>query len=200
MTTPDASGSARTSVSGTELVSTGVALDQLPHALRNDHGERSATSTPGERRMNIGEICNRTVVFTYRTMALDEAARLMREHHVGSLVVVEDSAHGRKPIGIITDRDIVVAVVARDVAPSSVTVGDVMSAELATARDEDSIVEALHTMRRKGVRRLPVVKRDGVLVGIVTVDDLLDIVAEQLREIVRAVESETGREARQRGG
>src|SRR3990172_12628772 len=64
------------------------------------------------RAMNVGEICNRIVMFAYRGTSLTDAARLMREHHVGSLVVVDETAQGRVPVGMLTDRDIVVAAVA----------------------------------------------------------------------------------------
>ena len=148
--------------------------------------------------MNVGEICNRIVMFAYRGTSLTDAARLMREHHVGSLVVVDETAQGRVPVGMLTDRDIVVAAVAGDVNPRTVTVGEVMQGELQTVREEDSVSDALRLMRRRGIRRLPVVTMGGTLAGIVTVDDLLGIAAEQLNDLVRAIGAEQSREARVR--
>jgi CBS domain-containing protein len=148
--------------------------------------------------MTVGEICNRIVVVAERATPLTDAARLMREHHVGSLVVVEDRAGARAPVGILTDRDIVVAVVAGGVDPATLTAGDVMVAELVTVREPDSEFEALQLMRRMGVRRVPVVGADGALVGIVTLDDLLEIVAGELDDIVRAIGSEQAHERRAR--
>lgn len=148
--------------------------------------------------MSLGELCNRVVVVTTRTTGVDEAARLMREHHVGSLVVVDDTAIGRKPVGIVTDRDIVIEVVAAGVAPDSVTVGDVMAPELVTAREADEPWDTIQRMRAKGVRRVPVVDREGVLVGIVTVDDLIETVAEELEGLVKVIGQEQAREARTR--
>jgi CBS domain-containing protein len=148
--------------------------------------------------MTVGEICNRVVTVAARATPLADAAQLMREHHVGSLVVVENRAGARVPVGILTDRDIVVAVVARGVDPATLTAGDVMAGELLTVREQDSEFDALQLMRRRGIRRVPVVGADGALVGIVTVDDLLEIVAEQLDDIVRAIASEQAQERRAR--
>jgi CBS domain-containing protein len=148
--------------------------------------------------MNAGELCNREVVIAYRDTPLVEAARLMREHHVGSLVVVVDRLSERVPVGILTDRDIVVAVVAPAVDPRTVTVGEMMTGELLTVREQDSVYDALRLMRGRGIRRVPVVTPAGTLAGIVTLDDLLETVAEQLNDIVRAITSEQVREARAR--
>jgi CBS domain-containing protein len=148
--------------------------------------------------MSVGEICNRVVIFTQRVTLLPEAAGLMREHHVGSLVVVEEQAQGRVPVGILTDRDIVVAVVAPAVDPRTVTAGEMMTGDLLTVREQDSVYDALRLMRGRGIRRVPVVTPTGTLAGIVTLDDLLETVAEQLNDIVRAITSEQAHEARAR--
>lgn len=145
--------------------------------------------------MSAGEICNRSVVVTYRSVALSEAAREMREHHVGSLVVVEETDAGRLPVGMLTDRDIVVAVVAKDLDARTLAVGDAMSTDLVTVREGDSMFDALRLMRQRGVRRVPVTADKGQLVGIVTVDDVLGIVAEQIGELVRAISNEQRRES-----
>jgi CBS domain-containing protein len=148
--------------------------------------------------MNVSDFSNPFVAVVQRTTSLTDAARLMREHHVGSLVVVDETGKGRVPVGILTDRDIVVAVVAREVDPRALTAGDVMSGELATVRPTDSAADALERMRRRGVRRLPVVAENGTLAGIVTIDDLLAAVADELGALVRAISAEQAREARTR--
>jgi CBS domain-containing protein len=148
--------------------------------------------------MNAGEICNREVVVAYRKTTLAEAAKLMRDHHVGSLVVVVDRQAERVPIGILTDRDLTVAVLAKGAEPLSLETGDVMSTELTTVREADSVTEVLRLMRDRGVRRLPVLTPSGALAGIVTIDDVLDIVAEQLGDVVHAIERERVRETRAR--
>lgn len=148
--------------------------------------------------MNVGELCNREVVFASRDMGLVEAARLMREHHVGSLVVVADLPAERVPVGMITDRDIVVAAVAKEVDPRTLTVGDVMSAGALVVREQDGIPDVLRVMREKGVRRLPVVSKSGALAGIVAIDDILELVAEEMDGFVRTLRSERQRETRVR--
>lgn len=148
--------------------------------------------------MNAGEVCNREVVVAHRDMSLVEAARLMRDLHVGSVVVVVDRLSERVPVGMLTDRDLTVAVIAKELDPSTLRVGDVMSTELLSVREQDSVADALRLMREHGVRRLPVRTHSGALAGILAVDDLLDIVAEQLSDIVHAVERERVREARVR--
>jgi CBS domain-containing protein len=148
--------------------------------------------------MNIGEVCNREVVVAYKTMTLPEAAKLMREHHVGSLVVVVDRLSERVPVGMLTDRDLAIAVLAKEVDARTLAVRDVMSTELFTVREQDSITDALRLMRERGVRRVPVLTHSGALAGIVTIDDVLDILAEELADVVHAIERERVRETRLR--
>ena len=144
----------------------------------------------------IGEICNREVVFATRDTTVAAAAKLMRRHHVGSLVVADEAASGRRvPVGIVTDRDVVMEVTATDLDPAVITVGDIMDPELLTAREGEGVLETMEIMRYKGVRRLPIVGADGALIGIVTIDDLLEILAEGLGELVRIVAREQSREA-----
>lgn len=145
--------------------------------------------------MAVGEICNRDVVIAEKTLPVVEAAQLMRTHHVGDLVVVEEKAGRRHPVGIVTDRDIVVEVVAAGVDPDALKVGDIMGPEVATVRESEGLYEALHYMRGKGVRRMPVVDRDGALVGILTLDDLLSLLAEEMTELAKLVSHEQQREA-----
>jgi len=148
--------------------------------------------------VNAGEICNREVVIVSRDTSLVEAARLMREHHVGSLVVVLERDGKRVPVGILTDRDIVVAVVARELDARRLSVVDAMSAGVFAVREQDGLTEVLRAMREHGVRRLPVVAASGALAGIVTIDDLLELVAEELGDFVRTVGRERLRETRTR--
>ena len=144
----------------------------------------------------IASICNRDVAFTTRETTVAAAAKLMRHGHVGSLVVVEQINGGKRvPVGIVTDRDIVVEVIATGLDPAVITVGDIMAQELVVGRESDSVLETLEIMRFKGVRRLPTVGPDGQLVGIVTVDDLIEVLAEELGELAKIVAREQSREA-----
>lgn len=148
--------------------------------------------------MDVGEICIREVVVTDRETTVAEAARLMREFHVGDLVVVDESGGRRAPAGIVTDRDVVIGVVAPGLDPATLTVGDIMAGELVTARETDGVFETLQSMRRRGVRRLPVVDAAGALAGIVALDDILEIIAEELGAAVKVTAREQSNEARRR--
>jgi CBS domain-containing protein len=145
--------------------------------------------------MAVGEICNREVVVTGKSASVVEAAQLMRTHHVGDLIVVEERNGRNHPVGIVTDRDIVVEVVAAGVNPEALKVVDIMGPEVATVRESEGLFEALRYMRDKGVRRMPVVGSGGELVGILTMDDMLSLLAEEMTELAKLVSHERQREA-----
>ncbi len=133
--------------------------------------------------MSIGKICTRTVVVIDRNESASEAAKLMRLHHVGDLVVTDQRDAQRRPLGIVTDRDIVVSVVALGVVPDKITVGDIMSSSAHTAREDEDEMEVAERMRGLGVRRIPVVNAGGSLIGIIAMDDLLEHLSEGLDSI-----------------
>jgi CBS domain-containing protein len=145
--------------------------------------------------MPVGEICNRAVVVARQSLSVRDAAQLMRSRHVGDLVVVEEREGRTYPVGIVTDRDIVVEVVAAGVNPDALTVADISGPDLATVSESEGVYEAFFYMRSRGVRRMPVVDRDGALVGIVTLDDLLSLLAEEMTELSKLVSRERQREA-----
>ena len=149
-------------------------------------------------RLTTGEICTRSVTIAFKQTTLNGAARLMRENHIGCLVVVDEVGGQRIVVGVLTDRDIVTAVVAEDLDPGTLRVEDVMTTDLVTAREEDSLIDLMRTMRRKGVRRIPVVGGQGELIGMVTLDDVLDILAQELGLLVAAIDSEGKRERQMR--
>lgn len=148
--------------------------------------------------MSVGDICNRDVVVMDKQGSLYEAAKLMRDYHVGDIVVTENHPGRRAPVGILTDRDIVIEVLAEGVDPKTLIVADIMSYDLLTAREDDELLDTVRAMRAHGVRRIPVVNREGGLEGIVSVDDLLDLVAEQLADLVELFRREQRHEQRQR--
>ena len=135
--------------------------------------------------MTVGKFCNREVIIAEKNSTITEVAKLMRQHHVGDVVIVDSNGGKTKPIGILTDRDIVIELIACDVACDSVSAGDVMSYELVTAGEDDSIWDTLQKMRAKGIRRVPVVNDGGELEGILSVDDLLELFAEELNLLAK---------------
>ena len=148
--------------------------------------------------MNVGEICSRTVVVAERSTPVQRAAKLMRDHHIGALVVTEGSAEARRPVGIVTDRDLVVQVVAADVDYHALTVGDVMSERPATLKESAGVFETITQMRAGGVRRLVVVDAREQLLGIVAMDDLIPLLAEELSALAQAIRVEQRREEQRR--
>jgi CBS domain-containing protein len=148
--------------------------------------------------MPIGEICNRKVIVAQRDDSVLEAAKLMRQHHVGAVLVVEERNGKRVPVGVVTDRDLIVEIIAPELDPEAITVGDIMQQEVAVIDENIGVFETIRYMRGKGIRRLPVVDGSGGLVGIVTLDDLLMLLAEELDALAKLVAREQEKEASSR--
>lgn len=146
----------------------------------------------------VGQICTREVVVTTSDATVTRAAQLMRDHHVGTLVVTEPGGGDARPVGIVTDRDLVVEIMALDLDPSDVTVGEIMTPELVTARENEDSKDVLERMRYKGVRRIPVLSAHGRLLGILASDDLLSTLADELATLADVAARERFREAAQR--
>jgi len=142
--------------------------------------------------MKVKNFCKREPVTVRSADELVVAARLMREQHVGYLVVVEPAVREGTfvPVGVITDRDIVVGVIARDIDPRRLRVEDVMTREPVLADEDESLGGALKKMRKVGVRRLPVVGFQNELVGVLAIDDILDAVVGELQDAAGAIRKE----------
>lgn len=147
--------------------------------------------------MNMGEVCNREVVIVEKEASIIDAAKLMRDYHVGDVVVVEKDNKTR-PVGILTDRDIVVELINYGTDLNTVNVGDVMSYELLTATEDQSVMDTVKAMRTKGVRRVPVVDSKGALAGIFTLDDVISLIAEQQVDLAALVSREQKNEQHKR--
>lgn len=142
----------------------------------------------------LSTMCKFPVQVATRQATIVQAARMMREAHTGAMVVVESEKTPLKPVGIVTDRDIVVAIVALDLDPNIFLLDDLLNRPLVVANGEQSIREALGMMNAKGIRRLPVVDRAGKLIGIVTLDDLVAEIARDLTSVAAVVEREITKE------
>lgn len=149
--------------------------------------------------MNLGEVCCREVTVARAEESLHTAAQLMREQRVGSVIVCEDRGAQRIPIGILTDRDILLALLQSGVRLNETFIGEVMSRDPLVLHDAESIEQAVDRMRAYAVRRAPVVTASGSLLGIVSVDDLFDVLAEQLHDIARLIKRQIGGQAASRG-
>ena len=146
--------------------------------------------------MHIRALCNTNVVTVSQSEELMTAAALMRDRHVGYLVVAESMPGGAvKPIGVLTDRDIVVGILAMSVDPKSLRVGDVMTQRLVMVEASKSLEDALRMMRRDGVRRVPVIGHSGELVGVLSLDDIVEYLAKQLAEVSGSIQAELKNES-----
>jgi CBS domain-containing protein len=148
--------------------------------------------------MPVGEVAIRQVVVASRETSVLEAAKLMRQHHVGDVVVTEQTGGKCIPIGIVTDRDIVLEVLAQELDAARLTVGDIMTNDLITVSEQEGIFQTIKLMRAKGARRAPVADRQGGLIGIVSLDDLVELLAEELGDLSKLIAREQKREAETR--
>lgn len=139
--------------------------------------------------LTAGDICKRKVSVAYQHTSVVAAAQLMREDHVGAIVVVEDANGSRQVRGLITDRDIVMSVVALGLDPEPLCLEDVMSERLVTANEGDALPHLMQSMREHGVRRVPVVGAHNELMGIVTLDDVLKILAQEMNLLVGSIDT-----------
>ena len=127
--------------------------------------------------MTISKISNHKVITLSTDKTVLDVARLMREKNIGNVIIVNDE---NQPVGIITDRDITIKIVADEISPNQMLVSDVMSSDLLVLKEYQTIQEALDMMSAKGVRRAPVVNESNNLTGIVSSDDLALLVADEI--------------------
>jgi signal-transduction protein with cAMP-binding, CBS, and nucleotidyltransferase domain len=135
--------------------------------------------------MLISQICTRSLVTCNRDTPAAELARKMRDQHVADVLVVEDHAGRLTPVGLVTDRDLVVEVIACDRDPNQVRAADLMCADLETVLDSELVYDAIWHMRKRQILRLPVVDAHGALVGMLTADDVAEFLASELTEVAR---------------
>jgi len=148
--------------------------------------------------MQAAELCNRQVVTASRDMSIPDAARLMRDQHVGSLVVTDTREGKAIPVGILTDRDIVIEIISKDISLNEVTVGDIMTYTLLKVTEDENIFDIAQRMRARGVRRVPVISRLGELIGIIAADDILELLSEELSLLARITTREAEQEKTKR--
>lgn len=144
--------------------------------------------------MHIGEICTRSVVTCRREASAMELAQLMRDHHVGDVIVVDEHEGVVTPVGVVTDRDLVIEVMAKGVNPDHLRAEDLVAVEITTAFESELVYDAIWHMRGKGIRRLPVVDAHNHLVGVLTADDVTKFLADELTEVARIAPHQIKRE------
>jgi CBS domain-containing protein len=150
--------------------------------------------------MNLSSIVNRTVAVALPHTSVTKAAKLMREYHIGALVVMSSDEPDALPQGMLTDRDLVMEVLAQEVDPDMVTVGDITLERLVTASVDDSLFDAVTRMSEEGVRRLVIVDEAGGLVGLVSMDDVIVALSQALVVLAKVIPMELRTERRERPG
>jgi len=147
--------------------------------------------------MSIANLCHREVMTILGSNSLSEAARVMRYQHIGYLVVIETTGEGGTPkiIGVLSDRDIVIAAVAKEVELKTLKVQDVMTRDPLLLNIESPFESALRLMRDSGVRRAPVVGPEGKLMGILSMDDVVEALAGHLSCVAATLTNERRNEA-----
>jgi CBS domain-containing protein len=138
----------------------------------------------------VRDVCTKPVVTVSPEATVHEAAHRMWARRVGALVVIDAA---QRPLGILTDRDIVVHVVAQGKDPAKIQVGKIPRRKPVMIREDQGILDATKLLSRTGVRRLPVVSREGKLVGIVSLDDLLMLLGTEMNHVAATLASELGR-------
>jgi len=184
-----------------------VPVGSLPKALtltalngpspREDSNEwegNSPAPAVKEIHMNVGSVCARRIVRIDSGGTLAQAASLMRDHHVGALVITSETPEGLRVDGIVTDRDLVMDVLARGLDCATVRIGELASREVVSVSEEDDLESAIAAMQETGVRRLLVTGADRQLVGVVSLDDLIDVLARQMDGLAKVIRSGMQRE------
>jgi CBS domain-containing protein len=139
-----------------------------------------------EVAMLVREVCTAEVVCCQPHTSALEAARLMRRRHVGDVVVVSDPERERVPLGVVTDRDLAVEVLGNGRDAATVPLSGLMRSPVVIARDSEDLGAVIERMRLHGVRRIPLVDEGGSLVGIVTLDDLLQALLTDMRTLLES--------------
>jgi CBS domain-containing protein len=140
--------------------------------------------------MLVSDLCTRKTIVIREEKSAYDAAKLMKQYNVGCLVVVKSQDDHNIPVGMITDRDIVIKAMLKERDPHTITVREIMSTPALTVAESTSIIDALMKMRYNSIRRVPVVNPKGQLVGILSLDDILDSISKELNEITQIFRKE----------
>lgn len=148
--------------------------------------------------LQVRDVAVHAPVTALPTESITDCAKRMHSEHVGCVIVVETNDGGEFPVGMLTDRDIAIEVVAFGLDPNALTAGDVMSEKPAVVEEDDDLLDVLARMRERGARRLPVTRPDGALTGVIALDNVLEALAEQLDGMIGVLKAQKTRELRTR--
>lgn len=140
--------------------------------------------------MTVGIYCERELAFLTRDASLQEAAMMMRNQHVGEVIVVDKRDGNYIPVGIVTDRDLVIEIMALEVDVEQISIGNIMGLELITVNEDYSLSDTLDIMQQHGVRRLPVVNCNGILSGLIDMELILNVLCQDLGKMLELINTE----------
>jgi CBS domain-containing protein len=140
--------------------------------------------------VNVSEICSNNVICVLKQDSVLDVARIMREQQVGAVVVVDNINEEIIPQGVITDHDLVLEVLAANIAPSVLKAEDILTSELFCVTETHNVRKALKYLRYYGVRSAPVVNVKGVLVGLFSIEDAFTKLSEEFSELMKLMSCE----------
>ena len=140
--------------------------------------------------MSVGQYCDRKVGLVSQSFSILEVAQIMRNCHVGEVVVVEQLNGKNIPVGIITDRDLVIEIIAMEVNVDQLSVGSIMSMEMITINEDKSLRDALEIMQLHGIRRSPVVDSNGTLLGLIKIESILEVLSHDMAKVLELFNTE----------
>jgi len=144
--------------------------------------------------MTVSDYCERNIALLTRDASLQEAAMMMRIHHLGEVIVI-DKLNGKNiPVGVVTDRDLVIEIMALEVDVEQISVGNIMSLELITVRQDNNLSDTLDIMQQHGVRRLPVIDNSGSLLGVINIEVILKVLCQDLSKMLTLFNNERDNE------
>jgi predicted transcriptional regulator len=140
--------------------------------------------------MSVGQYCDREIGLVSQGSSILEAAQIMRNCHVGEVVVVKQHNGKNIPVGIITDRDLVIEIIAMEVNVDQISVGSIMSLEMITVNEDKSLRDTLEVMQLNGIRRSPVVDKSGALLGLIKIEDILEVLSHDMAKVLELFHTE----------
>jgi len=148
--------------------------------------------------MDLNKIGKSSVITVPSHIQIDDAAKIMRSNHIGDLIVVEEKEGAKIPVGIITDRDIVLATIALGIPTENLSVGDIMSTNLITSNKNESLLHIINLMKDNGVKRIPLIGENKELTGIITTEDVSRLLSIELSALSQITNSQHNQELKRR--
>ncbi len=140
--------------------------------------------------MSVSQYCDKKISTLTQDSSILEAAQLMRTNHVGEVIIVQRQQGKTVPVGLITDRDLVIEIIAMEIDIDKITLGSIMCLELITVNHDSSLKQALELLQTNGIRRAPVVDSKGALFGIIAIEGILKVLSQDMTKVLKLFNNE----------